>query len=71
MIYSYEYELSDGTIVYDKPTDPEAIYTTWVNLIAPQGYILKNKYNSDTAFNLRCTLNVSNFWEVVPQVELN
>lgn len=71
MICSYEYELSDGTIVNNKPIDPEQIYTTWVDLTAPQGYILKNKYNSKTAFNLHCTLNSSNFWEVVPQDELN
>ena len=71
MICNYEYELSDGTIVYNKPTDPEQTYITWVDLAAPQGYILKNKYNSKTTYNLHCTLNDSNFWEIIPEVELN
>ena len=70
MICEYKYQLLDGTIVNEKPTDPDQTYTIWVDLIAKDGYILKHKYSSMTCFQIYCTLDSASFWEMIPLDEL-
>lgn len=66
MICSYEYQLLDGTITSIKPTNPEQEYITIISISAPEGYILKNKFNQMELLSLQCTLGAENFWEAVP-----
>ena len=68
MICSYEYKLPDGTITTIEPNDPEQQYITIISISAPEGFILKNKFNQMEATSLSCTLGAENFWELVPLV---
>ncbi len=66
MVKIYTYELEDGTVLRNRPTDPDARYDTYVFITPDPGYILRHKYTRRKAEAVKVLLGFDNMWKEIP-----
>lgn len=66
MVKILSYELEDGTVLQNCPTDPDIHYDTYVSIVPDPGYILRHKYTRRKAEAVKVLLGLDHMWKEIP-----